>query len=116
MCTCALWLWVLPMSMSILLLPVAATGQEARLEVLPIRPFYVELALRQTFPPNGREVGVQAGVTAFRYGDLELNGAYQHFGVLCREHKSELHSVYVNPRSDNCLDILHSPSRAPITR
>jgi len=116
MCTCALWLWVLPMSMSILVLPVAATGQEARLEVLPIRPFYVELALRQTFAPNGREVGVQAGFTAFRYGDLELNGTYQYFGFLSKEHKSDLHSVYLNPRWNNFLDILDFPSRTPINR
>src|SRR5213594_1551747 len=116
MWTCALWLSALLVAMSTLLLPLDVTGQEARLEVLPIRPFYVEVALRQTFAPDGREVGVQAGFTALRYGDLELNGTYQYFGFLSKEHKSDLHSVYVNPRWNNFLDILDFPSRKPINR
>ena len=36
------------------LLPMAATGQERRLEVLPLRPFNVDITLRQAFtPPKG---------------------------------------------------------------
>src|SRR5207244_8673618 len=116
MCTCAIWLVALLMAMSTFFLPVDATGLETRLEVFPIRPIYVEVAYRQTFAPNGHEVGVQAGFTALRYGDFELNGTYQYFGFLSKEHKSDLHSVYVNPRWNNFLDILDFPSGRPINR
>src|SRR5215510_7795075 len=91
-------------------------AQEARLELFPIRPIYVEVAYRQTFSPNGHEVGVQAGFTALRYGDLELNGTYQYFGLLSKDEKSDLHSVYVNPRWNNFLDVLDFPSGRPINR
>ena len=53
------------------LLPVAAlSGQEAVLE-FPIRPFNVDVMLRQqTFAPDDREIGVQVGITAMRYGNV----------------------------------------------
>ena len=84
--------------------------------MFPIRPIYVEVAYRQTFAPNGHEVGVQAGFTALRYGDFDLNGTYQYFGILSSEAKSDLHSVYVNPRWNNFLDVLDFPSGRPINR
>ena len=116
MCTCALWLWVLPMAMSTLLIPVDATGQEARLEVFPLRPFSFDLAVRQTFTPNGREIGLQAGLTVLRYGNLEVRTTYQYFGFASTELKADLNSLYVNPRWNNFLDILDFPSGAPLNR
>lgn len=99
-----------------LLVAIDSMAQEARLEIFPIRPIYVEAAYRQTFEPDGHEVGVQAGFTALRYGDLELNGTYQYFGLLSENEKSNIHSVYLNPRWNNFLDILDFPSGRPLSR
>lgn len=61
------------------LLPVAAlSAQEAMLE-FPIRPFNVDVMLRQqTFAPDDREIGVQVGITAMRYGNVEVRTIYQY--------------------------------------
>lgn len=109
------WCWLL-IGMWFVLMPSGAMGQEARLEVFPLRPFNVDIALRQAFTPNGREVGVQAGLTALRYGNFEVGATYQYFGFASREQKADLHSVYVNPRWNNFLDILDFPSGMPINR
>ncbi|OLC42353.1 MAG: hypothetical protein AUH74_04375 [Nitrospirae bacterium 13_1_40CM_4_62_6] len=64
------WLWVpaqgflarfprllLLMAITALVIPARATGQEAILELLPIRPFSFDVALRQqTFAPDDREI------------------------------------------------------------
>jgi hypothetical protein len=97
-------------------LPVSAFGQESRLQVFPIRPFSFDLALRQTFTPNGREVGLQAGLTALRYGNLEMRTTYQYFGILSSQQNANFHSIYLNPRWNNFLDILDFPSGAPLNR
>jgi hypothetical protein len=107
--------WLL-IAMWFLLMPSGAIGQEARLEVLPLRPFNIDIAFRQTFTPNGREVGIQAGLTALRYGNFELGATYQYFGFSSPDSKADLHSVYLNPRWNNFLDILDFPSEMPINR
>lgn len=104
------------MSVAFLLISVDTRGQEARLEVLPLYPFNVDIAFRQTFTPNGRELGLQAGLTALRYGDFELGLTYQYFGFATKELSADLHSVYINPRWNNFLDILDFPSGMPINR
>ena len=109
------WLWLLA-GVWFLLMPSGAMGQEARLEVLPLRPFNVDIALRQAFTPNSREIGLQAGLTALRYGNFELGATYQYFGFVSKEDKADLHSVYLNPRWNNFLDILDFPSGMPINR
>ncbi len=111
-----IWLAVLLGELCSLLLPMAATGQERRLEVLPLRPFNVDIALRQTFTPNGREVGLQAGFTALSYGNFEVGATYQYFGFASSDLRADLHSVYLNPRWNNFLDILDFPSDWPINR
>ena len=98
------------------LLPSGALCQEARLEVLPLGMFNVDIAFRQTFTPHGREVGLQAGLTALRYGNFEMGVTYQYFGFASSEQKADLHSVYLNPRWNNFLDILDFPSGMPINR
>jgi hypothetical protein len=46
--------WWLRIGMWSVLMPSGAVGQEARLEVLPLRPFNVDIAFRQAFIPHGR--------------------------------------------------------------
>jgi hypothetical protein len=99
-----------------LLAPSGAMGQEARLEVLPLRPFNLDIAYREAFTPHGREVGLQAGFTALSYGNFEVRTIYQHFGFSSKEGKADLNSVYVNPRWNNFLDILDFPRAMPINR
>jgi hypothetical protein len=95
---------------------MAVTGQERRLQVLPLRPFNVDITLRQAFTPNGHEVGLQAGFTALSYGNFEVGATYQYFGFASTELNADVHSVYLNPRWNNFLDILDFPSGWPINR
>jgi len=99
-----------------LLMPFGAMSQEARFDVLPLRPFNIDIAFRQAFTPNSREVGLQAGFTALRYGNFEVGATYQYFGFVSQEENGDFHSVYLNPRWNNFLDILDFPSGAPINR
>jgi hypothetical protein len=108
--------WQLLVALIVLLLPARALAQEARLEVFPMRPFSVDLAFRQSFTPHGREVGLQAGLTALHYGDLEVRTTYQYFGFATEDRTSDVHSLYVNPRWNNFLDILDFPRGRPINR
>ena len=102
------WAWVLPMT------PVMA--QEAMLE-FPIRPFNVDVMLRQqTFAPDDREIGVQLGITAVRYGNLEVRTIYQFFSIHTQEFSTDQHSLFVNPRWNNFIDILDFPKHKPISR
>jgi len=109
-------LWLLAITL-FLLIPGYASGQEAFLEVLPIRPFSFDVAFRQqTYAPDDREIGIQAGITALRYGNLELRTIYQFFSVHSQDFNTDQHSLYLNPRWNNFIDILDFPSRMPINR
>jgi len=109
-------LWLL-MAIFLLLIPDRATGQEAILQLLPIRPFSFDVAVRQqTFAPDDREITIQAGITALRYGNLEVRTIYQFFSIHTQDFKSDQHSVYVNPRWNNFIDILDFPKGLPINR
>jgi hypothetical protein len=87
-----------------------------RLEILPIRPFNIDIALRQAFSPNDREIALQAGLTALTYGNFEIMTTYQYFSLASSSTKAEVHSVYANPRWNNFLDILDFPADKPINR
>ncbi|MGH7165922.1 MAG: hypothetical protein ACREIS_10420 [Nitrospiraceae bacterium] len=101
----------------ILLSPAGASGQEAFLDVLPIRPFSFDVAFRQqTYAPDDREIGIQAGITALRYGNLEVRTIYQFFSIHSQEFNTDQHSLYLNPRWNNFIDVLDFPSRMPINR
>ena len=89
---------------------------QERLEILPLRPFNVDIALLQAFTPNNREITLQAGFTALRYGDFEIGTTYQYFGKSSSDVKADVHSIYANPRWNNFLDILDFPSGKPINR
>ena len=106
------WLLLAMLSMST---PPGTFAQE-RLEILPLRPFNVDIALRQAFSPNDREIALQAGFTALRYGNFEVGAAYQYFGLASSTVKADVHSIYANPRWNNFLDILDFPSGKPINR
>ncbi|MCE3224486.1 MAG: exported protein of unknown function [Nitrospira sp.] len=99
------------------LLPVASVfAQEAVLE-FPIRPFNVDVMLRQqTFAPDDREIGVQVGITALRYGNLEVRTSYQYFSIHTQEFRTDQHSVFLNPRWNNFIDILDFPTHKPLNR
>ena len=99
------------------LLPVAAlSAQEAVLE-FPIRPFNVDVMLRQqTFAPDDREIGVQVGITAMRYGNVEVRTIYQYFSIHTQEFRTDQHSVFLNPRWNNFIDILDFPKHKPLSR
>jgi hypothetical protein len=95
--------------------PPEARGEE-RLEVLPLRPFNVDIALRQAFTPSDREIALQAGFTALTYGNFEIGTTYQYFSLSSSTVKADVHSVYANPRWNNFLDILDFPTGKPINR
>ena len=99
------------------LLPVASVfAQQAVLE-FPIRPFNVDVMLRQqTFAPDDREIGVQVGITALRYGNLEVRTIYQYFSIHTQEFRTDQHSVFLNPRWNNFIDILDFPKHKPLNR
>ena len=101
----------------VLVLSAANTAaQEAVLE-FPIRPFNVDVMLRQqTFAPDDREIGVQLGITALRYGNVEVRTIYQFFSIHTQEFSTDQHSVFLNPRWNNFIDILDFPKHNPISR
>jgi hypothetical protein len=97
--------------------PHGAWADEAYLELLPLRPFNFDFALRQqSFAPNDREIGLQAGFTALRYGDLEVRAIYQYFSIHTDVFKTDQNSVFLNPRWNNFVDILNFPKGNPINR
>ncbi|MDO9119044.1 MAG: hypothetical protein Q7U39_13885 [Nitrospira sp.] len=111
---CRLYLCALTLT---LLGPFPALAQEALFEILPIRPFNFDVALRQqSFAPNDREVTLQAGVTAVRYGDGELRTGYQYFSIRTTDFRTDQHAVFLNPRWNNILDLLDFPASMPISR
>ena len=94
-----------------------ATAQEPLLELLPLRPFNFDVALRQqTFAPNDREITLQAGLTALRYGDAEVRVAYQYFSIHAETFKTDQHAVFLNPRWNNVLNLLDLGPSLPIGR
>lgn len=94
-----------------------ADAQEAFWEVLPIRPFNFDVMLRQqTFAPDDREIGIQAGITALRYGNLEVRATYQYFSLHTPQFRTDQNSVFLNPRWNNFIDILDFPKGMPINR
>ncbi len=99
-----------------LLVPGAALAQEAVLD-FPIRPFNVDVMLRQqTFAPDDREIGVQLGITALRYGNVEVRAIYQFFSIHTQEFSTDQHSLFLNPRWNNFIDLLDFPAHRPISR
>lgn len=99
------------------LLAAPVTAQDALLELLPIRPFNFDIAFSQrTFAPDNRVIGIQGGVTALRYGDLEVRAIYQYYSNHTPNFMTDQNSLYLNPRWNNFIDILDFPKGMPINR
>lgn len=97
--------------------PPPCHAQEALLEWFPIRPVNFDVALRlQSFAPDDREITLQAGITALRYGDGEIRALYQFFSIHTDEFGTDQHALIVNPRWNNVLDLLNFPTSLPIGR
>ncbi|MBH0192950.1 MAG: hypothetical protein HP492_14580, partial [Nitrospira sp.] len=60
--------------------PPGASAIEAVPEYFPLRPFNFDVSFNQrTFAPQARVIAVQAGLTALRYGVLEVRTVYQYY-------------------------------------
>ena len=100
-----------------LAMPSRAVGQEAVLDILPLRPFSFDAAFNdQTFGPKNRLISVKGGFTALRYGPLEVRGIYQYFSLHNPIITTDQHLLYANPRWNNFIDLLDFPSGKPISR
>jgi hypothetical protein len=94
-----------------------AIAEDANLEWLPIRPFNFDVAFSQrTFAPDNRVIGIQGGITALRYGNLEVRAIYQYYSNHTQTYTTDQHSLYLNPRWNNFIDILDFPKGMPINR
>lgn len=92
-------------------------AQDSTIEWFPVRPYNFDFALRQqSFAPRDREIGLQAGITALRYSDIEVRATYQFFSIHTDDFKTDQHSVFLNPRWNNFIDILDFPKGMPINR
>lgn len=97
--------------------PPPAAAIEAVPEFFPLRPFNVDVSFNQrTFGPQARVIAVQTGFTALRYGLLEVRTIYQYYSHHTPNFITDQHSLYVNPRWNNFIDLLDFPGHMPINR
>jgi hypothetical protein len=83
----------------------------------PLRPFNIDVSFNQrTFAPQTRVIAIQAGITALRYGLIEVRTIYQYYSQHTPTFITDQHSLYVNPRWNNFIDILDFPRNKPINR
>lgn len=61
-------------------------------------------------------LAVQAGLTALRYGVLEVRTVYQYYSHHTQTFTTDQHSLYLNPRWNNFIDLLDFPRGKPINR
>ncbi|MBS0152527.1 MAG: hypothetical protein JSR31_16480 [Nitrospira sp.] len=100
-----------------LALPQTAACQEAALDILPLRPFNFDISFNQrTFAPQTRVIAAQVGITALRYGPLELRTVYQYYSQHTPTYITDQHSLFLNPRWNNFIDVLDFPRTRPINR
>ena len=86
-------------------------------EFFPLRPFSFDVSFNQrTFAPKLRLIAVQAGLTAFRYADIEVRTVYQYYSQHTPTFITDQNSLYLNPRWNNFIDILDFPKDYPINR
>ena len=99
------------------MLPPSAAGQEAVLDILPLRPFNFDISFNQrTFAPKTRVIAAQVGITALRYGPLEMRTVYQYYSHHTPTFVTDQHSLFLNPRWNNFIDMLDFPKATPINR
>jgi hypothetical protein len=98
-------------------LPSHAIAAEAIPEFFPLRPYSFDVSFNQrTFAPQTRLIAAQAGITAFRYGNLEVRTVYQYYSQHTQTFVTDQNSLYLNPRWNNFIDILDFPKDYPINR
>ena len=98
-------------------LPSYAVAVESIPDFFPIRPLNFDVSFNQrTFAPEARVIAAQAGLTAFRYGNLEVRTVYQYYSHHTPTFITDQNSLYVNPRWNNFIDILDFPKDQPINR
>ncbi|MCP9452083.1 MAG: hypothetical protein NNA23_05310 [Nitrospira sp.] len=108
----ALVITLLPM-----LCPSPTIALDSTLELFPLRPFNFDISFNQrTFAPRARVIAAQAGITALRYGLLEVRTVYQFYSQHTKTFITDQHSLYVNPRWNNFIDVLDFPKDKPIHR
>ena len=113
----AVSLWLAGLFTLALALPPTAAGQEAVLDILPLRPFNFDISFNQrTFAPQARVIAAQVGVTALRYGALEMRTVYQYYSHHTPTFVTDQHSLFLNPRWNNFIDVLDFPRARPINR
>lgn len=97
--------------------PSDAVALESIPEWFPLRPFNFDVSFNQrTFGPQSRLIALQAGITAFRYDDLEVRTVYQYYSQHTHAFITDQNSLYLNPRWNNFIDILDFPKNNPINR
>ena len=97
--------------------PSRAVAVESIPVFFPLRPFNFDISFNQrTFAPQARVIAIQAGLTALRYGHLEVRTVYQYYSHHTPTFITDQHSLYVNPRWNNFIDILDFPKDKPINR
>lgn len=98
-------------------LPSHAVAIESIPDFFPIRPLSFDISFNQrTFAPQTRVIAGQAGLTAFRYGNLEVRTVYQYYSQHTPTFTTDQNSLYLNPRWNNIIDILDFPKDKPINR
>jgi hypothetical protein len=98
-------------------LPSHAVAEESTPDFFPIRPYNFDVSFNQrTFAPETRVIAAQAGLTAFRYGNLEVRTVYQYYSQHTPTFTTDQNSLYLNPRWNNFIDILDFPKDYPINR
>ncbi len=98
-------------------LPSHAVALESIPEFFPLRPYNFDVSFNQrTFAPQTRVIAAQAGLTAFRYGNLEVRTVYQYYSHHTPTFITDQNSLYLNPRWNNFIDILDFPKGKPINR
>ena len=109
--------FLLLLALSATVSPPRASAIEAVPEYFPLRPFNFDVSFNQrTFAPQARVLAVQAGLTALRYGVLEVRTVYQYYSHHTQTFTTDQHSLYVNPRWNNFIDLLDFPRDKPINR
>lgn len=98
-------------------LPSHAVAVESIPDFFPIRPLSFDVSFNQrTFAPQTRVIAAQAGLTAFRYGNLEVRTVYQYYSQHTPTFTTDQNSLFLNPRWNNFIDILDFPKDTPINR
>ena len=85
--------------------------------MFPIRPINFDVAVRQqNFAPDDREITIQAGITALRYGNLEVRRSTNFSASIQKSSRPTRMPSFFNPRWNNFIDILDFPKGMPINR